>query len=194
VLAGTVAGCSAGPTSDAGTPRPTASAGATLESPSIAVPVRTAPMSRSVPVRVLIPAIGVDSRLMALGLQRDGSLEVPPSGFPAGWYTGSPTPGELGPAIVVGHVHWGDRWGVFKALRRLAPSDEVLVRRRDGSTAVFRVTSTRHFAKDAFPTRRVYGDIGFAGLRLITCGGHNVKTGRYDDNVVVFAALVASSG
>lgn len=150
-------------------------------------------MSRSVPLRVVIPAIGVDSRLMALGLQQDGSLQVPPSGFPAGWYTGGPTPGELGPAVVVGHVHWGDRWGVFKALRRLAPSDQVLVRRRDGSTAVFRVTSTRHFAKDAFPTRRVYGDIGHAGLRLITCGGHDLRTGTYDDNVVVFATLVTSS-
>jgi hypothetical protein len=150
-------------------------------------------MQRSVPVRVLIPAIGVDSRLMALGLQQDGSLQVPPSGFPAGWYTGGPTPGELGPAVVVGHVHWGDRWGVFKALRRLAPSDQVLVRRQDGSTAVFRVTSTRHFAKDAFPTRRVYGDIGHAGLRLITCGGHDLRTGTYDDNVVVFATLVVSS-
>jgi hypothetical protein len=58
---------------------------------------------------------------------------------------------------------------------------------------VFRVTSTRHFAKDAFPTRRVYGDIGHAGLRLITCGGHDLRTGTYDDNVVVFATLVTSS-
>jgi hypothetical protein len=51
-------------------------------------------LAASAPVRVQIPAIGVDSELMALGLTDDGTLEVPPTGFPAGWFTDAPTPGE----------------------------------------------------------------------------------------------------
>jgi sortase (surface protein transpeptidase) len=129
---------------------------------------------------------------MRLGLQSDGTVEVPPGPFPAGWYTGSPTPGELGPAVLVGHVHWNDRAGVFADLASLTSGDEVVVRRADGGSAVFRVTRTEQFSKDAFPTARVYGDLDYAGLRLITCGGRNLLTGRYEDNVVVFARLVAT--
>ena len=147
-------------------------------------------MARSVPVRLTIPAIGVDSRLMPLGLQDDGALQVPPAAFPAGWYSGAPTPGELGPAILVGHVHYVDRAGVFADLGRLVPDDEVAVRRKDGSTAVFRVTRVRHVDKDRFPTAAVYGDIDHAGLRLITCGGRDLLTGEYDENVIAFARLV----
>ena len=147
-------------------------------------------MPRSVPVRVRIPAIGVDSRLMSLGLQDDDTIEVPPQAFPAGWYTGAPTPGELGPAILVGHVHYDDSDGVFADLRRLRPGDEVVVGRKDGRSAVFQVTRVRHYAKDRFPTAKVYGDIDHAGLRLITCGGHDLVSGRYEDNVIAFARLI----
>jgi sortase (surface protein transpeptidase) len=127
---------------------------------------------------------------MPLGLQDDGALQVPPAAFPAGWYTGAPTPGELGPAILVGHVHYVDRAGVFADLRLLVPGDDISVRRKDGSTAVFGVTRVEHVDKDHFPTAAVYGDIQHAGLRLITCGGHDLLTGRYDDNVIAFARLV----
>jgi hypothetical protein len=84
--------------------------------------VEAAPLARSTPVRVSIAAIGVDSGLMDLGLRADGSLEVPPSGFPAGWYTGGPTPGELGPAIIAGHIDWKGP-GVFYNLHNLKPGD-----------------------------------------------------------------------
>jgi sortase (surface protein transpeptidase) len=146
-------------------------------------------MARSRPVRLQIPAIGVDSRTMRLGLQADGTMQVPPGPFPAGWYSGSPTPGQLGPAVIVGHVRWNGRAGVFADLTRLTRGDEVVVRRADGGSAVFRVTRTQQFSKDAFPTARIYGDIDHPGLRLITCGGRNRLTGSYEDNVVVFARL-----
>lgn len=157
---------------------------------SAAAPVAPA-MVRSVPTRLQIPRIGVDSALMELGLQDDGVLEVPPEGFPAGWYTGAPTPGELGPAVLAGHVDWAGSPGVFWALRELAPGDEVVLRRADGSTAVFRVSSVQQFAKDEFPTDAVYGDLSHAGLRLVTCGGSFDRAARsYRDNLVVFADLV----
>lgn len=154
-------------------------------------PKRAASMSEAAPVALRIPAIGVDSELVDLGLQSDGTLEVPPSGFPAGWYTGAPTPGELGPAIIAGHVDWSGRPGVFFELRELAPGDEIIVARQDGSTARFRVTRVERFDKDDFPTDAVYGDLDHAGLRLITCDGsfdHQARS--YRDNLVVFAELV----
>jgi sortase (surface protein transpeptidase) len=151
-------------------------------------------LSKSTPVRLQIPAIGVDSKLMALGLNADGTMEVPPVGFPAGWYTGAPTPGELGPAIIAGHIDWHGP-AVFYKLHDLKLDDQVSVSREDGSVAVFRVTRVEQFPKAQFPTALVYGDIAVAGLRLITCGGlFNKKIGHYDDNIVVFAEFVAPTG
>jgi hypothetical protein len=149
------------------------------------------PMSRSVPVRVRVPSIGVDSPLMNLGLLPDGSLQVPPAATPAGWYTGAPTPGELGPAIIVGHIDWAGVDGVFFRLHSLLPGAEIDVTRADGSTAVFRVLSVHEYAKDAFPTQLVYGNTAYSALRLITCGGaFNTKAHSYEDDIVAYAELV----
>ena len=153
--------------------------------------VKAAHLTRSSPVRLQIGAIGVDSTLMDLGLRADGSLEVPPSGFPAGWYSGGPTPGELGPAIIAGHIDWNGP-GVFFRLRDLKPGDHVTITRADGSKPVFRITRVAQFPKNKFPTNLVYGNIDHAGLRLITCGGSfNNQTGHYEDDIVAFADLVA---
>ena len=180
-----VAGCS----SDAA-PAPTPSVSAPG---SIAPAGAAAPMARSTPVRVQIPAIDVDSTLMQLGLRVDGSLQVPPSGFPAGWYTGAPTPGELGPAILAGHVDWSGQPGVFSRLRELTPDAQVTVTRQDGSAAVFRVTQVKQYPKDKFPTDVVYGDLDHPGLRLITCGGSfDRQTRNYEDNIIAFADLIAT--
>jgi hypothetical protein len=155
--------------------------------------VDAAALARSTPVRVLIPAIGVDSGLMDLGLGADGSLEVPPSGFPAGWYTGGPTPGEMGPAVITGHIDWKGP-GVFHNLHNMKPRDQVTVTRADGSKPTFRVTRVEQSPKDQFPTKLVYGNIEHPGLRLITCGGSfNSQTGHYEDNIVVFADLIATT-
>lgn len=143
------------------------------------------------PSRLVIPAIAVDTDVMDLGLDRNGALEVPPAGFPAGWYAGSPVPGELGPSVVAGHVDWEGEPGVFFRLADLAPDDEIVVDRSDGAGAVFRVTSVERYEKTGFPTAKVYGDIDYPGLRLITCGGEFDTAARsYRDNIVVFANLV----
>ena len=162
-------------------PAPSSTPGAALE---------VTPLARSTPVRLLIPAIGVDSRLMRLGLQADGSVEVPPNAFPAGWYTPSPTPGELGPAIILGHVHWNGP-GVFYDLHKVKPGDQIIVTRADGSKPAFRIARVAAFPKVQFPTKVVYGNIDHAGLRLITCGGLDSRSGKYEDNLVVFADLIA---
>ena len=147
-------------------------------------------MTASEPVRIEIAAIDVDSELMELGLLADGTLEVPPGAFPAGWFTGGPTPGELGPAVIAGHIDWITGPGVFYQLGSLEVGDEIRITRTDGTVASFRTIRVDQYPKDSFPTDLVYGNIDHAGLRLISCGGaFNRDTGHYEDNIVVFADL-----
>lgn len=150
-------------------------------------------LGASEPVSLSVPATGTGSELLHLGLREDGSLEVPPEGpgSPASWYTGSPTPGERGPAVLLGHVNaTGGGPGVFAGLRALEPGDTVEVAREDGSTAVFAVDRGEQYGKDDFPTLEVYGNTEGSELRLITCDGFDPATGEFDDNYVVYASLV----
>lgn len=190
-LVATVALGSAGCSETTVTAGPAPSSAPTREAPTPAKEVvKAANLRRSNPVRLRIAAIGVSSSLMALGLQSDGTMQVPPGAFPAGWYTGGPTPGQLGPAVIAGHVDSGGP-GVFYRLRSIRPGNLINVTRADGSNPAFRVTRVRQFPKNQFPTKLVYGNIDHAGLRLITCGGSfDSQSGHYDDNIVVFASLV----
>lgn len=153
-------------------------------------------IARSVPVRLQIPDIGVDTSVMPLGLAADGTVQVPPieANSPAGWYNGSPTPGQIGPSVILGHVsvgQYGD--GVFRQLDRLHPGSRVVVRLQDGVSADFVVDSVKTVAKNKFPTQEVYGNVNRPELRLITCGGQKTSDG-YLDNVLVFASLAGSAG
>ncbi|WP_346010777.1 class F sortase, partial [Streptomyces sp. SID5910] len=153
------------------------------------------PLGRSVPVGLRIPAIGVDTPVMRLGLQPDGTVQVPPvtDHDRAGWYRHSPTPGQVGPSVVLGHVTVGSHGdGVFRRLARLHRGDRIEARLENGTVAVFTATSVRTVAKAEFPTRDVYGDVDRPELRLITCGGPHDGDG-YRDNVIVFAELTATN-
>jgi Sortase domain len=142
------------------------------------------------PVQLAIPAIGVRTRLIRLGVTKAGTLQVPGSASVAGWYTGSPRPGAIGSAVIAGHIDSQLGPGVFYRLRLLKPGELVYVRRANQSLAVFRVTQVRSYLKTRFPTNAVYGPVPDAQLRLITCGGtFDAATGHYLSNVVVFAIL-----
>jgi sortase (surface protein transpeptidase) len=183
-----LAGC-AGPGS-APAPAPAAPA---APAPAPAPGSGTAVLPASHPTRLQIPSIDVDARgVIDLGLQADRTMEVPADGTTVGWYTGSPTPGELGPAVLAAHVDWNHEKGVFYDIHRLEPGDPITVGRADGSSAVFEVQRVEQYPKDDFPTQAVYGDVQRAELRLITCGGELDRAARsYRDNIVVYAALVA---
>ncbi|HYO37948.1 MAG TPA: class F sortase, partial [Geodermatophilus sp.] len=155
------------------------------------VPAARAPAARVVPVRVQVPAVGVDSGLVDLGLDAAGALEAPSDSALAGWYARGPVPGEVGPAVLVGHVDSRLGPAVFFRLRELAAGDEVVVDRSDGTSARFVVDRVEQHPKDAFPTAAVYGPTADAQLRLVTCGGGFDRSARsYEDNVVVFAHAV----
>ena len=143
------------------------------------------------PVKLTIPAIGVRSSVVNLGLQPNGSLQVPLSTGVVGWYTGSPRPGAVGSSVLAGHVDSKSGPGVFYWLPTLRPGDRVDVSRADGTMAVFSVTKVQTYPKDAFPTSAVYGPTPDAELRLITCGGaFDSTSGHYLNNVVAYATLV----
>ncbi|MFD5474294.1 class F sortase [Streptomyces sp. NPDC127105] len=196
-LVGLLAGCGGAgrhgsvpshPTARGGTPD---TAGTTPAAPDATGSPR--PLPRSVPVRLRIPAIGVDTPLLSLGLEQDGTVQVPPvtAHDRAGWYRNSPTPGQLGPSVVLGHVTvgpYGD--GVFRHLDRLRTGETIVARLENGTQARFAVTSTRTVAKARFPTDDVYGNVDRPELRLITCGGPRDGDG-YRDNVIVFGVLSA---
>jgi sortase (surface protein transpeptidase) len=147
-------------------------------------------LPESDPVALSIPKIGVDSRLVELGLDENGKMDTPAPPV-AGWFTRGATPGALGPAIIAGHVTWNGP-AVFKRLDRMQRGDQVTVTREDGKVAVFTVSRVARYSKSRFPTRAVYGPIDHAGLRLITCDGtYDAATRAYSDNLVVFARLVA---
>jgi LPXTG-site transpeptidase (sortase) family protein len=168
--------------------------GRTTGAPAAHSPAR--PLARSVPVRLRIPAIGVDTPVIGLGLAADGTVAVPPieAHSPAGWYDGSPTPGQTGPSVILGHVtvgSYGD--GVFLRLSRLTTGDRIEVGLKDGATATFTVESVQTVAKSRFPTAKVYGNVDHPALRLITCGGNRVSGSGYQDNVVVYASLTSGT-
>lgn len=146
----------------------------------------------SLPTSVKIPAISVNAEIHEVGLLASGAIETPDlfSGK-VGWYKYGPTPGELGPSVLIGHVDNYKGPSVFWNLSKLTAGDSVDVVRADGAKAQFSVTKIVQYNQENFKTDEVYGDIDYAGLRIITCGGSfNYITGRYSHNTVVFASLV----
>ena len=147
----------------------------------------------SQPIRIRIPSIEVRAPVHGVGLARDGSIAVPPPARhdEAGWYERGPSPGQFGPAIIVGHVDTSSGPSVFHDLGDLRKGARIEVTRRDRRVAIFRVTSVERFPKDRLPAQRVYGAYERPGLRLITCGGRWRGPGAgYADNVIVFATIV----
>jgi hypothetical protein len=153
-------------------------------------------LRRSSPVSVAIPAIGVRSPLLRLGLNPDGTMQVPDlstSADEAAWYKYSVTPGQIGTAVIEGHLDSQVGPAVFFRLGALHSGDHIDVTLADGMTAVFRVTGVREYTKADFPTEMIYGPTHYASLRVVTCGGtFDYATGHYLSSVVVFASLVSS--
>ncbi len=153
-------------------------------------------LPRSMPVSVDIPAIGVTSKLLHLGLNSDGTIQVPSlvtSAGQAAWYKYSATPGQIGASVIEGHVDSYQGPAVFYRLGALRPGDTINVTLANGVTAIFRVTGVRQYAKSEFPAKAIYGATDYAALRLVTCGGvFDYATGHYLSSTVVFASLTSS--
>ncbi|MEX0881541.1 MAG: class F sortase [Candidatus Saccharimonadales bacterium] len=154
----------------------------------------TVALSRSEPTRLRIPKIAVNTSFTDLGKKADGTIQVPSDPYVVGWYTKAPTPGELGPAIVIGHVDRPGGPAVFWRLRELVPGDTFAIDRADGTTVKFKVDDVKKVPQVGFPTEEVYGNIDYAGIRLITCTGTwDRYQRRYSDNLIVYGSLVVEN-
>ena len=143
------------------------------------------------PTRLIIPKLKIDAPFEILGLNADRTVGVPKEYDTVGWYSGSKTPGEIGPSVILGHVDSYKGPAVFFYLGRLDKGDRFTIRREDGSEAHFEIDSLDRYPQSDFPTDKVYGSIGFAGVRLITCSGkYDHATKRYSNNLVVYGHLV----
>jgi sortase (surface protein transpeptidase) len=175
-------------------PKPSAAAirsaaGAQQSPPPV---VATLAAARSVPSTLRIPAIGLSVPLSTLGLNADGTVQVPTNTVEPGWFQLGPTPGQVGSAVILGHVDSYQGPGVFFQLRTLASGDQVFVDLTDGMTVEFTVNTVAMYSKQEFPAQRVYGSHGSSALQLVTCGGaFDHQTGSYLSNVVVYTSLTA---
>jgi Sortase domain len=161
---------------------------------STAAAPKATPVARSLPTALSIPAIGLKVPLSQLGLNPGGTVQVPTNFQEPGWYRYGPSPGQLGSAVILGHVDSYQGPAVFFRLRTLRPGDQVVVALADGVTAHFVVRRVTMYSKSQFPTVLVYGSHGYSGLQLVTCGGvFDTKTRHYLSNVVVYTSLVSSS-
>jgi sortase (surface protein transpeptidase) len=201
-----LAGCSA---AGGGQHPAAARSAAARPSPTASVMIQTTPITRSLdltgappapetsgggtapaPTRLAIPVLKVDTAVVRLGLNSDNTIEVPSDPNQVGWYTNGPSPGEQGPAVILGHLDSVIGPAVFYRLSSLRAGSQVVVSRDDGSAATFVVQRVASFPVDSFPTGEVYGATTDPELRLITCGGqYSLVQRRYLQNVVVFAVL-----
>jgi hypothetical protein len=208
VVAG-AAGCAAGRSAarvSRAAPAASRSAVAGAITPTAAGPTRTTEVINfpvgswrrlppSPPARLEIPAIGVSTPLVRLGLLADGTMEIPRDYGVAGWFTGGPMPGQLGPAVIAGHVDSRTGPAVFHRLRDLRPGDQIRVVRTDGRVVRFEVESLARYPKREFPDDDVFGATTAPALRLITCAGDFDRSQRsYRDNLAVSAIRVRDGG
>lgn len=189
---------SAAPT-PTGSVTPTQPTATPVKSATPVKPVRAAVvgpvLAASIPVSLRVPQVGIDTSLVPLGQAADGTMDVPGGqpGDPGGWYKYSPTPGQLGPAVILGHVNnLASPVGLFFRLHEMKAGEQFSVGRADGTVAVFVVDKLALVKKATFPTLAVYGNTNRAEIRLITCGGFDPASGEYTENTVVYGHLVSS--
>jgi sortase (surface protein transpeptidase) len=188
---------SAGNTPATATSTPTPSATPTAK-PSAKPPgmasAQQSGMARSAPASLRIPAIGVSLSLSTLGLNPDGTVQVPAKDQAPGWFRLGPTPGQIGSAVILGHVDDYRGPAAFYRLRSLRPGDKVDVSLADGMVAHFVVRQVASYLKTQFPAQQVYASRGYSALQLVTCGGQfDSSTGHYLSNTVVYTSWVATT-
>ncbi|NEA61977.1 class F sortase [Streptomyces sp. SID12488] len=187
-LVSVLTGCSAGPDPTVRV-APTASASAPGAAKSEQPAAPDAPAAPAAPAEVAVPSVGITSSLMELGLNTDGTVEVPPAekGMTAGWYTGGAVPGAVGAAVIIGHndTHLGR--AVFHDLKKIKVGADITVTDATGKALHFTVKATESVSKNAFPTEKVYGPTQERALRLITCDGDFDAQGHPVDNLIVYA-------
>lgn len=144
------------------------------------------------PAAITIPSLSINAPFEFLGLNPDHTIAVPVNSQDVGWFIYGPKPGEVGAAVIIGHLDSVKGQAIFANLNKINPGDKILITRDDGSLVTYRVDSLSKFSQNNFPTQAVYGSLPYAGIRLITCGGTwNKKAGHYTENLIVFGTEIS---
>ncbi len=160
-----------------------------LQDPTVSQGMAT---STATPVRLTIPEIGVDSSLEKLHQDSRGVLVAPEYADQAGWWSKGVVPGDVGAAVIVGHLDTIQGPAVFVRLKQLRPGDLIEIRMSDDRTVRFEVDGSHVVDKALFPSKQVYGATPDAQLRLITCSEpFDPVAHSYTDNLVLFATAVS---
>lgn len=171
-------------------PGPVISRSVQLTSPVIVSPHRA--IVRSAPVLLRIPAINLQVPVSSLGINPNGTVQVPTNFQEPGWYRLGPSPGQVGSAVILGHVDSYLGPAVFFQLRSLVAGDQIQVTLADGVVADFSVRMVAMYSKQQFPSLQVYGSHGYSALQLVTCGGvFDTQTRSYLSNIVAYTSLVS---
>lgn len=166
-----------------------ASDGSTGDVTAVPLPVASQPL----PIRLVIPAIHVDAAVEQLGNTPDGSMDAPAAWSDVGWYGLGFRPGDLGSAVIAGHLDSTTARAVFWDLNRLRTGDNVQVQNDDGSMLSFAVVSRGIYPFDSFPLATIFGPADVPGLNLITCNGtFDRGSENYDRRLVVYTQEVAA--
>lgn len=137
------------------------------------------------PTRLVIPKIGVDTSILAMGLTTAGDMEAPQTNEDSGWYKYGPRPGNTGSAVIAGHVGVGSR-AVFSQLGLLAKGDIISVTDDLGQSVSFVVRETRVYDHET-ESKEVFNSPTGVHLNLITCSGTwNSERNTYAERLVVF--------
>jgi len=174
---------------------PSTSDRATASDPNTTGQNPTSVVERSAPVLLSIPVIGISIAVSQLGLNPDGTVQVPTNADVPGWFHLGPSPGQVGSAVILGHVDTHRGPAVFFNLRSLKTGDQVNVTLADGVVTHFLVSAVVMYSKSSFPGQEVYGSHGKSQVQLVTCGGEfDSQTGHYLSNIVVYTSLEGVSG
>jgi len=152
---------------------------------------RVVAASSSLPVRLLIPSLSIDTDVQHVGISKKGNMAVPSNYTDVGWYRYGTIPGQLGSAVIDGHVDNGLALpGVFKHLIDIKVGDDVYVVREDGTQLHFVVKDKQLYPSKAAPVERIFNRSDAARLNLVTCDGAWVKDEKtYDQRLVIFTEL-----
>ena len=148
----------------------------------------------AMPERLVAPSIGVDARVVVVGLDEEGRMLSPEGPDPVGWYTFSPTPGNAGNTVLSGHRDWRTGvTGVFWRLGELVPGDRLSVILADGTRVTYEVVLSVLLGPDDMTVGEIVGQTQEEIITLITCEGvFDPEAKDYDRRRVVWANRVAS--
>jgi LPXTG-site transpeptidase (sortase) family protein len=159
-----------------------------------ALPLATTSVSSLTPIRLQVPALGIDAKVESVGKKSDGSMGTPSTWQNVAWYDLGPKPGEPGNAVIDGHVDNAlTTAGVFQHLSQIGLGDVVEVSDAEGHQLRYSVSAINEYAVNGAPTGSIFATSGPSQLVLITCDGNwDASLHEFDKRLVVVARLIGS--